>query len=446
MKRLMKIGAIVLAIMMIAMVGTAWADDGDNAYSGSGNTIATSVAGTTSIPLKKSIIFFNENGSTVYEPNITYSYTVAPHDPNHATVTDDGSLNAVNGTAAPVTVTVNGGPAGGVYFASGADEIAFSSANTSTAAATGTEVEKSTNLSVDLSKFNRAGIFRYIITETTTESDKNAVGVIEGDDFDSTRYLDVYIKNGTSGLELYGAVIFKTVETTSGSEGTDDIDTSFEKTTGFAPGTDGATGTTDYSGETACDTYTTYDFSVKKEVSGGLADKTNEFPFYVNVTNTIDGAKYTFYDDPGTGSGVAETISGTSIAKGTNASSSSLTLKHGDYIKFVGVPSNTSSALSIDITEWNNTPDSYTSSVAATNGSPAMASGALMAANGSDSVSTFDLKTNDVADQIITVTNTLAEISPTGYVSRFAPYALILIGGVALLVIAMKRRKHTEED
>lgn len=444
MKKLRKIGAIVLAVMMVAVMGLALADDADNSYSGSGNTIATGVAGTTSIPLKKSIVFFNKNGSTVYEPNLTYTYTVAPHDPNGATVTDDGSLNQNT----PVTVTVNQGPSGGVYFDGTDNEIAFSSSNTAVAAlSTGTEVEHSTNLSVDLTKFTRAGIFRYIITESTTASQKNAVGVVQGSTFNNTRYLDVYIRNGDSGLELYGAVIFKTAETASGSEGTDDIDTDFEKTTGFAPGTDATSGATDYSSETACDTYTTYDFSVKKEVSGGLADKTNEFPFYVNVTNTISGAKYTFFDDPGTGTGTAETIpSSASIAKGTNESSSALTLKHGDYIKFVGVPSSTSAALSIVITEWNNTPDSYTPSVEATNGTPAMVIGTLMATGGSDSVSTFDLKTNDDADQIITVTNTLAEISPTGYVTRFAPYALILIGGIALLIISRKHKKHTDEE
>ena len=46
----------------------------------------------------------------------------------------------------------------------------------------------------------------------------------------------------------------------------------------------------------------------------------------------------------------------------------------------------------------------------------------------------------------IQFTNKLAVISPTGYVSRFAPYALILIGGIVLLIIAKKHKKHSEED
>ena len=55
------------------------------------------------------------------------------------------------------------------------------------------------------------------------------------------------------------------------------------------------------------------------------------------------------------------------------------------------------------------------------------------------------ISTTTAIDSII-FNNNITEVSPTGYVSRFAPYALILIGGVALLVIAMKKRKHTEED
>ena len=48
--------------------------------------------------------------------------------------------------------------------------------------------------------------------------------------------------------------------------------------------------------------------------------------------------------------------------------------------------------------------------------------------------------------QTVEITNTLSLISPTGLVVRFAPYGLLLIGGIALLIIAMKHRKHNEED
>ena len=48
------------------------------------------------------------------------------------------------------------------------------------------------------------------------------------------------------------------------------------------------------------------------------------------------------------------------------------------------------------------------------------------------------------ADTII-FTNRLTEISPTGYVTRYAPYALILIAGIVLLIVA-KKKKPVEEE
>lgn len=43
-------------------------------------------------------------------------------------------------------------------------------------------------------------------------------------------------------------------------------------------------------------------------------------------------------------------------------------------------------------------------------------------------------------------TNTLQLISPTGYVSRFAPYALILVAGIALLIVAKKRKPAKDDE
>lgn len=206
-----KLGAFILALVMIfALSATAFAADttGDVYQDDS----KTAVSGTN-IPLTKSIVFFNENGSNVYEPDITYTYAVTPVTVNAgATVTDDGEYNLP--TNDPVTVRVNNGVANGVTGVT----LSFSPANAPVAAlSTGTEVEKSGNLTVDLSKFPHAGIYRYLVTETQDPADVTEKGLeardttTAGNKYDNTRYLDVYIANKAdgSGLELKGAVFFK---------------------------------------------------------------------------------------------------------------------------------------------------------------------------------------------------------------------------------------------
>ncbi len=447
--KLKKISALVLAIMMIAMVGAAFATSADDTYTGSESPNATGVAGDTSIPLTKSIVFFNENSSSVYEPNITFNYTVAPD----TAVAANGTTATVTDNSSPaVTRNVYPGPTDGVTGTS----IAFTTANgTKTTAANGAEVEESGNLTFDASKFDRPGIYRYVITESVAGSGTDvenlaAAGLTaRDDDYTTTRYLDVYVRNAASGFEMYGAVIFVSTESTPG---TDSINTDTEKTTGFQPGVGGQT---TYAPDPNVDKYTTYDFTVKKTVSGSMADKDHDFPFYVTVSNTINGAKYTYTNDADTEA--VETISGTSITKGSGSKSSDLKLKHNEQIKFVGVPSSQADDLAIVIKEFNDTYDQYTASTSAKNGTlsiantndadPAVTGGVMTASNGSMITASFDIVSNDDDAQVLTIDNNLTEISPTGYVSRFAPYALMLIAGIALIVILVaKRNKHSEED
>lgn len=435
MKNWKKLGALVLALALVLTLSVAaFAEDGNNTYKGDSKTTTSG----NNIPIVKTIVMFNANGSDVYAPTITYNYTVT-------TVTGLTGVTVNDGTN---SATVNDGVPGGVSgtsiaFAPGTDTVA--------SAANGKELEKSGNLTVTInaSTFQHAGIYRYKIEESiegtgTDNENLQAVGMeARTGDYDTVRYLDVYIKNGTTGLELQGAVIFKTQETTSGNEGKDPITTTFDKTGGYEPGTEPGTGTANYTDDHTVDRYTTYDFEVAKAITGNLADKTHNFPFYVNITNTISGAKFTYTDDAGNAS--AETISGTSIAKGTEAKTSALKLKDGESIKFVGVPSNQTSALSISVKEWNDTVDQYTATVAVANGTAPTVTNGTMTAN-SDTpavIGTFDIKANDAVNQKMTVTNNLSDISPTGVVIRFAPFVLLL--GASLFMVLFARTRKSKK-
>ena len=514
MKNLKKLSALVLALLMIlSLAATALATGADNTYTGSGdpnavNTGNNARVGETTIPLTKCIVFFNANGSNVYEPNISFKYVVTPAmdvalDGTTATVTD--------GSTPPVTRNVYRGPAGGVYggtYVDGTGDsgliIAFTTANgTKGTAADGAEVEETGDLTFDASKFQRPGIYRYLITESvvgtgTDAANLAAAGLTARDSgYTTTRYLDVYVKyvpvdddNDPSTpdvyqLKMYGAVIFVSTQTGSGqTPGTDDITTTTEKTTGFQPGVGSTTsGTITYANDTNVDKYTTYDFIVKKTVSGTMADRNHEFPFYVAVSNSISGAKFTYTAD------ASETFTGATNTSGAvelsnadftigddAAATSTLKLKNNDKITLVGLPSDQTNPLSVVIKEFNDTFDTYTASVAATSSTdPTLisltwdgtsaytgANNGILApvatsethksiavvAGGFDSnyvATPFDLKANDTAGQILTIDNNLTEISPTGVVLRVAPFALMLAAGIVLFLFMRRRRDEAEE-
>ncbi len=49
-------------------------------------------------------------------------------------------------------------------------------------------------------------------------------------------------------------------------------------------------------------------------------------------------------------------------------------------------------------------------------------------------------------DVQIVIKNNMEVVSPTGYVSRFAPYALILVAGIVLLIVAKKRKSAKDDE
>ena len=367
------------------------------------------------VSIKKQLIFVNDAGSDVREPNITYTYEISSVD-----------LSSANATVTDST-GVSGKVKSGVDAALPADptaQIAFADTNAAiTASANGTPVERFAEFTFDPTQFPGPGIYRYKITETSTN--KAAVGVAAEGTYSDTRYLDVYVKKTSATddtLMIYGYVMFDA-----------DADTSFDAATAatIEKKSSGFVNTSTTAGSfDGVDVYRTQDLIVTKTTTGVMADKANDFPVAITVTlpNTITGTVKYGVTLGGNATLTAATTSpdtaGAFILSGTNAYSG--TVDNGSTITITGIPQGATAVLA----ESNNTPDSYKVKAGTSADGTDLLAETIVAAGGNATTTTaVTLSTTGN----IYLTNTLETISPTGYVTRFAPYVLILAGGILLI-------------
>ena len=144
----------------------------------------------------------------------------------------------------------------------------------------------------------------------------------------------------------------------------------------------------------------------------------------------------------------------TSYTFGDLTSSSHIKLAHEDYVLIVGIPAETTAV----VTEINDTYDIYKAQqLSIENGTDTAPAAVNLAAGSVDAskyqITAIDNDANDYNTNVITdgdveivIKNNMEIVSPTGYVARFAPYALILVGGIALLLVAKKHKRHEEEE
>jgi hypothetical protein len=447
-KPMKKIIALVLALLVAMSMTAAFAEGEVNLIPNSGKVENPTAGGT--VTFEKTIILFNDEGLDIYEPNIVYSYEITPVTASEGTtVTDTREHTAQVYSGTPLAVT-------------GSDSVVSSNTATATfttgnglkdAETTGSQDTKPVSFTFDATKFPHAGIYRFTITETT-DSLTNA-GIERPTGYVTTENLDVYVKNGDNGLEIYGFVMFDNANPATESITTADeagAGSEQKKSSGFTPGgptTGSEADPTDFTNDTYCDHYKTINLTVEKTVTGSLGDKTNEFPFAYTLTlpTAVKAAvKYDYTQTGATGRTAVEiAANGATSTIGTAAATSLLNLKNGDTFQIIGVPFGTT----FSINEYNNTPDLYTTTatgegMTVTGGDSqnfAASTALTTAIEGTENNSTWAAGQNK-----ITVTNDMTEVSPTGVVLRFAPYAAMLIAGLALLVLARKRRTDKDED
>lgn len=395
MKHLIRtISALVLALTMVLTMGIGvFADD-------------TASTGKT-FDIEKEILVYNSENIDIYGPGIVYNYSVA-NGPAGKTVTDkDGD-----------SITVKAGISGGLVLTD--SEAVFAQNDAVAATPTGTSIKDTITASIDLSKFEGAGVYRYVITEAKPEGFA-AAGLTRPAEYVTDRYVDVYIQNAAGGLAVAGTVVFI---------GDKDINSEAGKTTGFVDSYNGEAGAAGGAG--MADKYYTFNYSLKKSIVGTMADKTHAFPFNI-ATSGVAGQKFAYVTAEATVEG----------AIGTDVVAS---LSDEQTIAIKGLPANTM----INVTETNDTPDTYRVS-ASDETAKELIEATATASNGSNS--TGEKAVSNYADNseipaaalsATTFTNELNEVSPTNVVLRFAPYLFILGGAIVLLAVSRRRKAEQE--
>ena len=360
----------------------------------------------TTLTIPKGISLINEVPGQYYSPTVTYSYTIAPQDVSGVTITDDNNRSLL----------VERGPVDGAAL-DNSGNVAFTSALSDFTDGNGTEKTANLTVNVDTTKFSKPGIFRYVITDTTADSALYNAGIVRPEEYDTTRYLDVYIQNENSGFKVTGYTLRA------------NNDDAGDKNQGFVTASETSEKT---------DKYKTYNIELKKTVKGDMGDKTHEFPFAVALTN--NGLNYKWGENA-------------SALADSDTTALSATLKHDDTLYIRGL----SPRATVGYTETNDTKDTYKVKIDGTNSAvlaaetsvdanatKALTAGAVTNYNTDNTVQTT-LATETNYSEVL-FTNTLEAVSPTGLVLRFAPFIAMAVFGVVFLVIAHRKKSKDNTD
>lgn len=367
----------------------------------------------------KDLVIHNEDSTvaSVNGPTISYDYAIAAASGESLSTVKDSSGKTMN---------VSAGIQDAVTFT---DHTAAFTEQAYTLSDGKYVASDNLVLTFDPTAFPNAGIYRYKITETVDADDLTAAAITrDSENYSADRYLDVYVKNGTSGLEISSYVMFhKGSDEEFPIDGTD-TDTTEKKTDGYD--SDDKNGTEGDEGNMA-DHYYTFNQTIQKKIEGDLADMTHKFPFTVNVTSATK-----------TGQTYSVTCPDTTITTGTIGTGFSVSLGNNDTITLTGLPADAK----ISVSETNDTPNTYQAAVV----NPTVEADAI-AANGTCSFTNEALTnytaalnaapTKSLADDTV-FTNTLESISPTGVILTAAPYAIMLGAAFFFIFIYMKNKKR----
>ena len=423
-----KLIVVMLALLSLASVIVPAFAQTNAAADSSGVTVTDN--NTLDIP--KGIILEGSLAS-VYSPNIVFTYEATPGEA--ASVTDAHDVTSVitPGVLAGITLggdTDSNNATGAVTFTSSEQAVG--------------QITQNLTLTFAPAEFPKPGVYRYKITDTTSEAALFAAGITRPADYDKEFFLDVYIKRGNAGQEVFGYVLM--------NDAVNPVNPQTNKSAGFIdpsdPGSGGGSGSTP---AIAMDTYTTVDIQVTKQVTGSMGDVNHDFPFTIAINNN----NLSYYGKEGLAATVDDDLSATSI---------SAALHSGESYYLKGL----SPKATISYTEQNDTLDTYTLTVKDSANAnvkdnattPADISGISMAPQGTKTTATLNVSnypTDNSASSTstavavttasaVTFTNNLDEISPTGVVLRIAPFVFMLAAGAFLLFLSRRRKSAAENE
>ena len=263
--------------------------------------------------------------------------------------------------------------------------------------------------------FNAPGIYRYIITEKTDETQ-------QGISYDNpnTRTLDVFVEyddadQGT--LKVSNYILYPGTKTDTSNVEQNAKDDGFTNT------------------------YTTYDLTLAKTVTGNQGDRDKFFKFTVTISNAVPGTVYDVtipttdaptQNDLEQGDSIDNvnldklTVGSAQAPETTGSVTATYYIKHNQSIVIQGLTAGTK----YEITETNYSTDGYTT----TNTD-----------NAADGKTTTK-KDMPTQDHTVTFTNTKNGTVPTGILLETAPYLILgAVVVVGLVVLFATRRRRTRE-
>ena len=457
MKNIKKIGALVLAVVMIAAMSVTAFADGEAALTGGEvggfTTPDTPTSQSKSIKIAKELTVYNVDETTVNAPTMSYTYaiTAGAADIN----VTDATTDHANNTAVTLKTKAGVTPASVTLTGTSANTIAWAPTETVTASTDGAANLKYLTINFSNVVFGAAGVYRYVLTETPATY--AAAGVTETTNTTNAhvRYIDVYVRPVTTGFtdgslaadwDIYGYVCM--LESEAITPDGDTTTTGAVKTNGFVAGTNDGTAY-------LADSYYTYNVTVSKTVTNdAYAKATHSFPFTVLFTNaTITQPVDIRSSTTGTTGGFTDPASAALSAGTTNGI---VTIKDSSSVKYIGIPNGTQ----VEVYETNDVTGVTYQVTTTTDGATPTVDKAVISGTAPSSAVTQTTKADyestkttitpaanaddDVA-HTIAVDNNLQVISPTGVAFRVAPYVLMLATGMFLLLVSRHRRKDEEE-